>query len=87
MGGQLLSGAMYVELCIQRPVFFRYKRIDLFLTVTDHTQRDRLHTTGAESSLDLRPEKRADEVTHHTVEHTSRLLCIHQIFIDGTRLF
>ena len=76
-----------MELCVQRPVFFRYKRIDLFLTVADHTQRDRLHTTGAESSLDLLPEKRADEVTHHTVEHTSRLLCIHQIFIDGTRLF
>ena len=33
MGGQLLSGAMYVELCIQRPVFFRYKGCDFFLAV------------------------------------------------------
>ena len=48
----------YRQIHIQRPVFLRDKRIDLFLPVADDPQRYRLHAACTEPSLYLRPEHR-----------------------------
>ena len=67
---------------IQVPVFLRNKCIDLILAVTDHAQGYRLHAAGAQPPLYLCPQKRADAVPYHTVQHTAGLLGIDQIQIQ-----
>ena len=77
--------SFHLQNCIQSPVFFRNKRVDLIFSVSHKTQRYRLHSSRAQSSFDLCPEKRTDPVAHHTVKDTSRLLCIYQIHINVSR--
>ena len=79
--------AFYFELSIQAPVFFRNKGVDLILSVTDDAKSNWLHSSSTQTSFDLCPEKRADAVTHHTIQHSSCLLCVYKIHIQISRLF
>ena len=75
-----LSG--YGENPIQGPVFLRNKIVDFLFPVTDDAQRHGLHPARTQASFDLRPQKRGDPISHHTVQHTPGLLGIHEIHID-----
>ena len=46
-GGQKLPLAIYLKLRIQRPVFLRYERIDLFFPVRNDPKRHRLYPARA----------------------------------------
>ena len=83
---QRLLLAVRLEFCIQRPVFFRNECIDLVLAVADDAQGYRLYSSGAQPALYFCPQKRADLVTHNTIQNTSGLLCVDKIHIDIARL-
>ena len=79
---QRLLYAFHGKQGIQRPVFLRDKCIDFFFPVTDEFEGCRLNTPRTQATLNLLPEQRTDQITHHTVQDTPGLLGIYQIHID-----
>ena len=71
-----------LKIRLQCPVFFRNKGIDLILPVSDNPQGHRLYPSGAQSPFNLLPQKGADPVSHHPVQHSSGLLLVHQIHVN-----
>ena len=59
---------------VERPVFLRLEGLDLLFAVVDHAHGDGLHAARGEAAADLLPQKRAQLITHNTVEHAARLL-------------
>ena len=86
MGKKFLLRRRIEKLCVQSPVFFRRKGSDLLFTVIDHARGDRLHTAGAQTPSDLFPQQRRELVAHDPVEDTARLLRVHKVLVDRTRL-
>src|ERR1700693_5034973 len=96
MGDALV--AMAVEAClkwrrisglqarIECPVFLRAKRLTLLLALDDYPERHRLDPPGADSALDLVPQKRTYLVPDQTVEHPARLLSVEQVMIELFRI-
>ena len=66
-----------LQLCAQRPVFFGDKFADFPLSVANQAQRNRLHTTAAQTLLHFFPKQVTDSIAHYAVKYTARLLCIH----------
>ena len=71
---------------IKRPIFRGYKGADLIFTLNDYPSRNRLYTPCTKSAFYVFPKKRTKLISENAVEDTARLLCIHQLFIYGTRL-
>ena len=82
------AGLCLIEREVPRdvPVFIRNKRTDLALAFDDQSDRDGLHTPGAESTRDLLPKQRRDLVPHDAIEDPSRLLRIYSILVDRVRV-
>ncbi len=59
-----------------------YKFIDFPLTFHDQTHSHRLHTPGRQGWFYLTPQNRREFEPHDTVQHTARLLGVHQVNID-----
>ena len=76
-----------LEFDLNIPVFLRFEIVDLVFAVTDDLERRGLHAPCAQASANLAPQKRADLITYQSVQRASRLLCVHQSDIDGTRRF
>ena len=75
------------ELTGDGPVFLRHECVDLGLAVHDHARGHGLHAAGGQTLAHLGPQQRADLVAHEAVEHAARLLGVHQLQVDGARLF
>ena len=85
MNGDRLSRR--VQNRVDRPVFDRNERADLFLALHDDAGCNRLHPSRAQTALDILPEQRAEFVTDDAVENPTGLLRVDQIHIDGSRRF
>ena len=55
--------------------------------VADEFERSRLDTARTQSSGDLSPKQRADEIADKSVEDSPRLLRVNETQIDRTRIF
>ena len=75
-----------LEVRVDDPVFFRLEVLDLIFAITDDLQCRRLYTPCTQTSSDFSPQKRTDLVAYQTVQHPARLLRIHQIDIDRSRM-
>ena len=58
----------------------------LALFLYDQTNRYRLHTTCRKTGCHFLPEDRRQLKSNDTIQHTTCLLCIHQIIVDITRV-
>ena len=64
---------------VDRPVFLRDERRDLFLALADHAQRGALHAAGGEAAAHFLPQQRREIEADEVVERAARLLRVHQI--------
>ena len=67
---------------IDRPVLLGDERLDLFFAFTHQANRDRLHATRRQATLDLVPQDRADLVTDEAIQDPARLLRVRLVHID-----
>ena len=65
---------------------FRVKLLNLSLTLNNQTNSDRLHTSSGESGFYLSSQYGRKLKSHQPIKHSSGLLCIHQIQINGPRI-
>ena len=68
-----------IEHRVDRPILLRHECADFLLALDDQPQRDGLHPARREAAPHLVPEQRRNLVAHDAVEHSPRLLRIHQV--------
>jgi len=71
---------------VNLPVFVRDEGPDFALPVDDQPHRDGLDPSRAQPPGDLLPEQGRNLVTDYSVEDSARLLSIHSIHVDGSRI-
>ena len=71
---------------INRPILHRIEVVDLLLALDDQPQRNGLHTSGRKPTPYLVPQQRRYLISHQPVQHPSRLLRVHKVFIHITSL-
>ena len=69
------------------PVFLGHERLNFAFSVHDKPKRNGLHPARAQIALDFLTKHGRHLVADKPVEHAPRLLCVHQILIDGARVF
>ena len=69
------------------PVFDRHKGAYLLLALNDYSRCNRLNASRRQPVLHLFPEQRTELIAHYAVKQTARLLRVHYIHVDGTRIF
>ena len=74
------------QLRLDGPVFLRLERLDLTLPITDQTHGHGLYASGGQPLSHLAPEERRELVADDAVEHTPRLLRVHLLHADRTRV-
>ena len=62
------------------------KAADLALALDDEPDRDRLHATGRQATLDLLAEERAQRVADEAVDDAARLLGVDEVHVDLARV-
>jgi hypothetical protein len=82
-----VAGFFLCEVRFDRPECLGLECADLVLPFHDQTKRDGLNASGRKAAHDFAPQKRRKFVSDETVEDPARLLGIHQIFINGARMF
>ena len=75
-----------LQLCLNRPVLFGLECLDLTLPITDQAYGHRLNTSGGQPLAHFAPEKRRQLIADDTIEHTSCLLRIHLLHVNGARV-
>ena len=63
------------------------ERLDLAFAFDDQTQSNGLHAAGRKTAAHFIPKQRRDLISHEPVEHTTSLLRVDQVLIDGARMF
>src|SRR5262249_59020760 len=81
--GGALAG---MQVRVNGPVFLLIERLDLALALHDQTQSHGLHASGRKSAPDFVPQERRNLVADNAVQHAPRLLRIHQVAVDITRM-
>ncbi len=80
------SMPLYSMLGMNRPVFPLDERLDFVLAFADEPQRHRLHAAGGKAAKHGAPEDWRYLVPHDPVEDPPRLLRVHLVHVDFTRL-
>ena len=75
-------GAVLFGAGVERPVFLRLERADLFLAFADQAQCRALHAAGRQARADLAPQQRRQVEADQIVECAARLLGVDQILGD-----
>ena len=70
-----------LEFCVDRPVFFGFKRLNFAFSLADHGCSDALHAAAGKAFSDLAPKKRTDFIADKAVEHTARLLSVDEVHV------
>ena len=84
--GEAARSADTLKTCVDRPVFLRHECADLIFPVHDEPRRNGLHTARRQPLAHLFPQQRTELIADYPVEHTPRLLRVHEVLIDGARL-
>src|SRR5262249_3389832 len=75
------------KICFDRPVLGLCKVPDLSFAFDDKPQGDRLNPARRKAPTNFVPEKRADLIANYTVQKSTRLLSVYEVFIDVCRMF
>ena len=75
------------KISLNFPIFFRYKAVNLFLTFTNKSHGYCLNSSGTQTTIEYFPEKWTNLITKDSIQYPSRLLSIHQISINPSRMF
>ena len=81
------KGFSLLEHCIYVPVFLGYKALYKVFPVAYYFKSCRLNSACRKSSADFSPKERAYLVAHQSVQHSPCLLCVHQLKVNGARVF
>ena len=65
---------------------FSLKSLNFAFTFHNEPHRHALHTSSRKTAAHFSPQHRRKTKSQHAVEHTTRLLCIHQIQINRARM-
>ena len=85
-GRQRLAAVQRTQLRHHTEVGFALKAFYLVLAFHNQPHRHALHSTGTQRGLNLAPQYGANLVSHQPVQHTTRLLCIHQVHVYLARM-
>jgi hypothetical protein len=84
LGREFLRAVL--ELGVDGPVFPRNERRDLVLALANHPERRTLHASRGQAGTHLLPEKGGKIEAHQEVEGAPRLLGVHEIDRQASRL-
>src|SRR2546428_7499211 len=71
---------------INGPVFFLFERLDLALAFDNKPESDGLYATSRQTAAHLVPQQWRNLIADETIEHAPRLLRVHKIFVNISRV-